>query len=422
MALLKRLFKNEYLVGVVLNVGNLCVSILYSALIARYLGAAIKGETAYISSVAGIISTILMFAMHQTYAFYRKNDENIKDKYMTNLFVVFGAYLAVAAVVSLFFLNDATILAIVFFSVIGAYVGIVNYVYLVEHSIKRNFIMFIVNWVHIGYVVILMLFTEPNLFWGITNLVFVDVVLASICTFKLKVKFSLSNIDIRFILQTFKFGIVPMMTIMASRLNYNMDVLMLKAFPNVAIEQIGVYSIGLMLAQKVLVIPDTLKGILLSRLAKGKMADEVARVMRMCFPVCIVMIGGLALLGQPVIEFVYGPEFSGAYEITMITMFGVCALMFYNMIETYNIVNKKQHLTLIVLVSSIAVNFTLNYFLIPRYASVGAAFATFISYVYCAGTLMWIFSRHSKIKFRNLLFVNREDLAAVKSLIGKNKE
>lgn len=419
MGLIKRICKNEYLVGIVLNVANLFVNILYSALIARYLGAAIKGETAYISSVAGIVSTILMFAMHQTYAFYRKNDENIKDKYMTNLFVVFGVYIAIGAGVSLFYFNDITMLATVAFSVLGAYVGIVNYVYLIEHSVKRNFVMFVVNWVHIAYVILLMIFTKPNLFWGITNLMFVELALSVMCTIKLKVKFSVKNIDMRFILKTFKFGIVPMLTIMASRLNYNMDVLMLKAFPNVHIEDIGVYSLGLMLAQKVLIIPDTLKGILLSRLAKGRTADEVARVMRMCLPVCIMMIGGLALLGQPVIDLIYGPEYKNAYDITMITMFGVCALMFYNMIETYNVVNKKQHFTLIVLVSSIVVNFVLNYILIPKYASIGAAFATFVSYVYCAGTLMIIFAWHTKIKFRKLLFVTSEDIAMIRNLFSR---
>ncbi len=419
---IKKLFKNEYLVSVVVMVLNLAVSMVYSVMIARYLGASIKGETAYISSVVGIVSKFLMFGFHQTYAHYRSQDANMKDKYVSNLFVIFGGYSVVAAGACAAFHSNITVVTIILLSLVSAYSGVIAYVYLVENSVKRNILMFFVHILQVLYVGVLFVFTKPNLFWGITNLVFVELVCAIIYTLKLKVKISLRNISLKFILKMFRYGLIPMITVIVSRLNYKMDVIMLEMFPNVSFAQIGVYSIGLMLADKVLLIPDTIKGILLSKLAKGKSADEVAKVMRMCLPICFVMFGGIFLLGEQFINFMYGAEYKGSYEITLITMFGVCALMFFHMVEVFNIVKKKQSVTLTVIVSAIILNFIINSILIPRYGINGAAIATVLSYTYCALGCMFYFSRTEKIRFSDMLIVKREDIKGVRRLFSKDKK
>ncbi len=55
------MLKNEYVLSVVTKCCNLMISIIVSAIIARYLGTAIKGQVAYISNVSAI--TAIVFAM-----------------------------------------------------------------------------------------------------------------------------------------------------------------------------------------------------------------------------------------------------------------------------------------------------------------------------------------------------------------------
>lgn len=416
---IKSFLKNEYAMGVVVNVLSLLVGVVYSSMLARYLGAEIKGETAYISSVVGIVNIILSFGLHQVYAYYRKTDGDVKNRYMNNIYAIFAVYALIATVLCVLYRGNLTLAAIIILSVIAAYMRVSGYVYLVENSVKRNILMLFVHILQLGFVGILMLVTKASLFWGVVNLIFLDLVLSVIYTAKLGVRINFKEVDIRFIGRIFGMGFVPMITILSSSLNYRVDILMMRAFPNVTLAQIGVYSIGVMLAEKVLLIPDALKSILLSKLAKGKTAEEVARVMRMCFPTCFIMFAGIAILGQPFIDFIYGAQYADAYMVTVIIMFGICAMMFHKMVEIYNIVNHRQSFTLMVLITSTILNVALNLYLIPRYAIIGAAVATVASDVYCAAVCLTDFSKRTKIKIRDMIFIKREDIKAIKTLFGK---
>lgn len=418
---IKGVLKNEYAMGIIVNMLSLMVSILYSSMLARYLGAEIKGETAYISSVVGIVNIILSFGLHQVYAYYRKTEGEVKDKYMNNIYAIFAVYALAAAVLCVAFRANIVLCSVIILSVIAAYMRVSGYVYLVENSIKRNVLMLVVHIFQIGFVGLLILFTKASLFWGVINLVFLDGLLSIIYTVKLGVKIDLKAIDIKFIGKIFGMGVVPMVTILSSSLNYRVDILMMKAFPNVSLAQIGVYSIGVMLAEKVLLIPDALKNILLSKLAKGKTAEEVAKVMRICFPSCFIMFAGIALLGQQFIDFIYGSQYENAYGVTVIIMFGVCAMMFHKMVEIFNIVNHRQRFTLMVLITSTVLNIALNMFLIPKLGITGAAIATVVSDVYCAIVCLTSFSRRTGIKIRHMIFLKREDIKLVKSLLGKKR-
>ncbi len=418
---IKKMFKNEYIVGVMCSVLSLLVGIAYSSMIFRYLGAEIKGQTAYISSIMGIAAVVLSFGLHQVYPFYRKIDENIRHKYMNNIYAIFAVYSVIAAVVCVYFRHNIILVSTIILSVIAAYMRVVGYVYMVENSVKRNVLMLVVHTVQLGYVVCLTFLTKASLFWGVTNLIFVDLLLCVIYTVKLRVKPSFKELDIRFIGKIFALGAVPMITILSSILSTRIDVLMLEAYPNVSMAQIGVYSVGVMLAEKVLLVPSAMKDILLSKLAKGKTGEEVAMVMRMCFPVCLIMFIGIAVLGDWFIGLVYGAQSEGAYGVTLVTMFGVCAVMFHRMIELYNIVNHKQKFTLMIVVTSTLVNVVINMFLIPCWGILGASVATVISYTYATVVCLIYFSRHTGIKIRNMVFMSKKDFAAVKSLFRKSK-
>ncbi len=416
---MQRIVKNEYLVGIVCTVLNLFVGMLYSALLARYLGPTIQGETAYVSGIMNIASVILSFGMHQAYPYYRKTDPDIKNKYMSNMLIVFAFYVLVSGVVCFLNWGNIILISVVVLSVIAAYIRIVGYVYLVENASKRNIIMLFVHIVQVGFVWFLILFTEANLFWGVCNLIFVDAVLSVVYTIKLKIRFSFKYISFKYILGIFRFGIVPMITILASRLNYRVDVIMLEAFPNVSMADIGVYSIGVMLAEKVLLVPVTVKQILLSKLAKGKTASEVAFVLRVCFPVCFLMVVGIMVLGKTFINLVYGAGYENAYGVTVITMFGVCVAMFGNIIEVFNVVNNKQIYTLTILIGSVAINVIVNIFLIPWLGITGASLATVVSFTCSALAFLIAFSKQTGIKMREAIFITKEDFLSFKGLFKK---
>ena len=60
----KNIIKNEYLFSIITRFFVIAISMLQSIVVARYLGASLKGTSAYISSIAAIGSIIVTFGMH----------------------------------------------------------------------------------------------------------------------------------------------------------------------------------------------------------------------------------------------------------------------------------------------------------------------------------------------------------------------
>ena len=61
-------------------------------------------------------------------------------------------------------------------------------------------------------------------------------------------------------------------------LNYRIDILMLDDIFHISTAEIGVYSVGVALAEKIWLIPDATKDILMSKLSNGSNSEEVAKV------------------------------------------------------------------------------------------------------------------------------------------------
>ena len=67
-----RLIKNEYVYSIITKFINIAVGIIQSVLVARFLGAELRGVNAYISSITSIGAIVITFGMHQAYPFFRK--------------------------------------------------------------------------------------------------------------------------------------------------------------------------------------------------------------------------------------------------------------------------------------------------------------------------------------------------------------
>lgn len=416
--------KNDYIITVACKVFGVLIAILYSSLSARYLGAELKGEIAYINGYTSIISIILTLGVHQAYPYFRKQNGNsdIKNAFMNCVLFMCIFYLLIVSCFCVLSKCNYNTILIALLSPLLAYSRIVGYVYLVESPAKKNLTYLFVEFLQVIYVLLLLLFAQRNLILGISIFVFLDLILSISYTVKLKLKFKPSNLDPKFLWKIISYGILPMISLLTSTLNYRIDVLMLHEYNNVLLSDIGIYSIGVSLAERVLLVPEAIKEILLSKLAKGAHEETVAKVMRMCMPICLIILLGILILGQPFINFLYGSEFENSYTITVITMFGVTAIMFYKMIATYNIVNKKQLFNLIFLISSIVVNIIMNSILIPMYSITGAAISTVISYIYCAIVFLTYFSRRTGIKMRNLIFINKNDLDIIRNFLSKRRQ
>ena len=204
-----------------------------------------------------------------------------------------------------------------------------------------------------------------------------------------------------------------MLSLLVTTLNYRVDIIMLNG--RVPDASIGVYSIGILLAERIWLIPDAVKGVMVSNIAKGKDARETAYVIRISNTGCFVIILAIIALGKPFIDLMFGPEFEGAYQVTLIVLAGVLSMIYYKLIAAYNIALGKQVVSFVFLSVAVVVHIILNLILIPIWGIYGAGISSVISYAICALLFIIYFCRTTGIPLKDILFINKGDFKKLKA-------
>lgn len=418
---IRKILKNPYVFSVISKVLIVLLGFAYTVCQSRFLGASLKGDVAYIDSVTKVAFVILGLGIHQAYPYFKKKTgENVAPFFLRLTLLMTLSYFAVAVVLSLAFHSDIKLVAIFMLTPCLVYNRVVSYINMVETPNKKNVTELIVNFFEVIAVVILWAAFPPSVVWGVFLLLFKDLLLGIIYSWRLRKQFvTPAKVTLRGSWEVVKFGVFPMLALLMSSLNYRVDVIMLKHFVTSA--NVGVYSVGVMLAERVWLIPDAIKEVMISNLTKGKDYKEVSFVIRVCNTACILVVLGIVVLGQPFINLFFGAEYSKAYIVTVIILAGVVFMIYYKMIGSYNIVHGKQRENLLYLIVSVVTNVIANLIFIPRLGNNGAALASVLSYGMAAFLFTRRFSRETGEKITDMLLVNKEDIARVKEQLGRKK-
>lgn len=420
-----RVIRNEYIYSIITKIVIVAFGLLYQAILARYLGAELKGNVAYISSITAVASIISTLGLNQLYPSYRKSSKdptNAKNQFMSIVIFLFGICVCIAV---FFFVimnerNRDLAVAILITPIFG-YSSISGMVCLVENPNKRNGMLSIISIIEVIYVMILFLFTKRNYYWAVTAIVFSEIIKSFYFTYAQKITASKKYLNMKLIRKLFRQGIWLMIALLINNLNYKIDVLMLKGYQSVTLADIGVYSIGISIAEKAMLIPDAVKEILLSRLSKGADENEVCRTMRLCFPISVLTGFLLSLIAIPGTAFLFGKEYAGAVNITIISVTGVSFMVFMKMVDMYNTARLKQKITVILLSISVIVNIVCNMIFIPAFGITGAAIATSLGHLICSICFLIYFVRQTGISARKAVLIQKEDYRMLINLIKKFK-
>ena len=404
------------------------IGVAHSAFFARFVGTELKGELTFIVSVVTTASIVMSLGVHHAYPFYRKKANDLMafiSKYVSTCLLMFGFFLIFGFPIFFglqFSFGFRYSILIFFLILLWCYNRVMGYVVLVEKPNTKNRAVLVFTILETALVVLLFYTAKSSFFLGIVCSIFVQILESLFYSFWLRKFYSFKRIDSDFLIRIICYGFLPMLALLMNTLNYRIDVMMLKGFSSKANSQIGIYSNGIALDEKVLLIPDALQEILLSKLAKDKGPEEVSLVCRLTFPLCLIVSGFIVVLGKPFIFLLYGPEYSGAYLVTAISVFGTAFMVFYKMISQYNIVNKKQRKNIVLLLIGVIVNVVLNCALVPFFGICGAAIATCLGFLSCSILFVFSFSKDCGISIRKIIFPIKNDFIIIKRLFSKNKD
>lgn len=418
--MIMKFIKNEYIYSILTKFITVFTGLLQSVIIARFLGSALQGVSSYISSMVSIGSIIITFGIHQAYPYFRKKSgkDKIYQDFLSIIVILYLGYSILALMVAVFCLDTVELRTAIVLMPIYGYDNVVSYVCLIENPNKRNSWWTIIGIVEILFVIILMLFTERSILSVAAILLFAEGCKSVVYTRMLHMKLHFHRGLIPLAKDMFKMGFFPMLALLMTTLNYKIDILMLNSFEIITASQIGVYSIGMNCADKVALIPDTLKGVLVSRLSKGADEHEVAKTARLCFWSSIMMCVGFWILGESLINFLYGGEYTGAYQVLVICAVGSVFIGYFKLIAQYNIVNKKQIRNVVLLSISIIINVILNCILIPKFQLAGAAFASGVGYFISGIVFVVWFARSNHIPMKEMFLFQKNDFSIIRKSMG----
>jgi O-antigen/teichoic acid export membrane protein len=195
-------------------------------------------------------------------------------------------------------------------------------------------------------------------------------------------------------------------------LNYKLDLFLVNYI--LSIQDVGYYSIAVVIASSLFLIPSSVGPILYSTWAgqTNKNMDEATpKMTRQVVFITFLCSLVVAILGNALITLLYGANYSVAYLPLLLLLPGVI-MMTINYVLFNNFASRgKPIISAVILILALVVNVSFNLILIPRFGIKGASLSSTISYSLSAFASIWIFMKISgSVKIRNLVLITRSDI------------
>jgi len=384
--MLKNVTNNQYLYSLLSKFTITFFGLTSSVLISRSLGPSLKGEYAYILNIVNIAVVVLNLGIYQSYPYYRRKQlADINARYINNIFFQFLCYIAIALIM-VFFIRQRV------WAIISTLIPVMilsrqlNFIALVENIRIRNTINIIDQLFYTGLILAAYLCMPHNLYIIFAVLYVKEITAVALIIIIFKFKINLKYVDFKLLGETIAFGIYPMLAMLLTTLNYQVDVLILKAY--VSFEQIGYYTIGAGLANQAWIIPDAFKDVLFAKTARDDAKKDIRFSLIINITISFVIFLAVIIYGRQAIKILYGEQFVEAYRVTTIIFAGTISMVIFKLLMPLYNAKGKQKLSFRILFISVAANIILNFILIPIYGINGAAFASVISYTVCGGAFL----------------------------------
>lgn len=221
-----------------------------------------------------------------------------------------------------------------------------------------------------------------------------------------------------------KLGIVYALAVVVMQLNYRVDLLLLQKLST--LKEVGYYSLGVAISDKLWQLPSAIGLVVMSRSANTtdeyKLNRDVARLLRLSFLLVLATALVLWLIIPWLLPFLFGSRFAPSVTIVRWMLPGILMFVIVRIL-TGRFAGKGQPLILIgIFVPALILNIILNFFWIPPFGGVGAAWASNVSYTAGAIALLIVFSVKMHVPFGEIIALKRSDFDFIRTLIKKRRQ
>jgi len=188
-------------------------------------------------------------------------------------------------------------------------------------------------------------------------------------------------------------------------------------------EEVGIYSLGVSIAEKVQYLPEALALVVLSQVATSADSEANRRTSRVLRSTLWFLGAFAVLLGTAagwLVPWVYGEAFASSTVALRLLLPGMLGLTVYQLLHSDLTGRGRAQVTLWVFLLALGLNVALNLWWIPRWGAAGAALASTVSYSAGALGLLGCYRRLTGVAWRELLVPSHTELGAMAGAVRRS--
>ncbi len=413
------------------NVFAVVIGFLIDVMISRQLGPEGRGLYASVLVVPLLVVSFMMMGVRRSAVYHIGKQLYSDDRTVSGVIQVLMITSVLAVLVSglsfLYFKSKDLTLPLILLALSSIPVRLVlsyaSGIYLGKEQFKRsNLINWLPLFLNLGGVILFVAILHWSVAGALLALLVSNLLVAVISLKKIFSEYHITfRPDKEIILSLIKFGIGYAFALLIMQLNYRVDILLLKELST--LDQVGYYSLGVAISDKLWQLPTAMGVVVLSRTAN--MQDEallntsVSRLLRISFLLVLAAALVLWVLIPYFLPLIFGGKFIPSVDVVRAMLPGIVIFVLPRILNSRFAGKGQPKVLIAIFLPALIVNIILNFLWIPRYGALGAAWASNVSYAIGAITLLIVYSAKMKVPFRDIFRFQRSDFDLVGNFFRK---
>ncbi len=221
-----------------------------------------------------------------------------------------------------------------------------------------------------------------------------------------------------------RMGIVYALAVVIMQLNYRVDILLLQKLST--LKEVGYYSLGVAISDKLWQLPSAIGLVVMSRSANTndeyRLNRDVARLLRLSFLLVLAVAVILWLIIPWLLPLIFGSRFTPSVAIVQWMLPGILMFVIVRILSG-RFAGQGQPLTLIsIFVPALILNILLNFLWIPSHGGIGAAWASNVSYTAGALALLLVYSVKMQIPMYEIVRYRKSDFDFIANFLKRRRK
>jgi O-antigen/teichoic acid export membrane protein len=284
---------------------------------------------------------------------------------------------------------------------------------------RSNFINWFSEIIHLVAVIVFVWLLDWQIAGALLALLISHVLITFWALYTLHKEFELSlHFQPEIIRDLLSMGFLFALSFAVIQMNFRIDILLLRELSS--LEEVGYYSLGVSIAEKLWQLPFAIGIVLMSRTANATDQDAInkttAKLVRVSMVAGLLASVAMIAVSPWVLPAIWGEKFQPSVIVIQSIVPGILFISIFRVLSSRLSGIGKPEVSIYVFLPALVINVLLNLLWIPRYGAFGAVMATNVSYT--LGTLAYIivYSKIVGMPVRQIFTFQKSDFAFIKEM------